>query len=703
MWPHADRALAPVEPTQNHADAAGPHLAHPKYRADIDGLRAVAVLSVVAYHAFPRRAPGGFLGVDVFFVISGFLISTIVFGSLERGSFSFVEFYVRRVRRIFPALVAVLGFSLALGWVALLPGEFQQLGKHVAGAAGFASNYVLWNESGYFDAAAETKPLLHLWSLGIEEQFYIAYPLILWLVWRARLNPLTVAVLLAAASFGLNLRDHVVAPVAAFYSPQTRFWELLAGSILAYISISRPPAWQAVRRKADRLLRSAVFASHGAPARPRPEPVGTPTLDGVMSFAGLLLLACGFWSVTARTPFPGWWALAPALAAVLLIAAGGQAPVNRWVLSNRVLVWFGLISFPLYLWHWVLLSFVRIVAAEPPSRSVRAGAVALSVLAAWMTYTWVERPLRFGGRARLRAAALLVAMAAVGAAGYTTFARGGFPGRISGSEVRFSGGGPGVTPGCPEKFGPAFRPFCLSDDLGAAPEVMVIGDSNAHNVAEGLRQAVSGKRMLMLGRGGCPPLLGVTTRLVEGEQHCEEVVEPALRYATGTPSVKTVVLAMGPGYLNKKRSLLYGGFIELHAVGGADVPDPGPVFRDGLRRTLDALVGAGKRVILVIGVPRLTFEPARCADVRPIRFSAPPCSVPRAIVDEDQREYRAAVAAVLQAFPQVLVHDLAGDLCDGAACHAKKGNLVVYADDVHISTIGAEYLMRAMLSRLSLD
>ncbi|MFA6121206.1 MAG: acyltransferase, partial [Sideroxydans sp.] len=207
-----------------------PHLTHPKYRADIDGLRAIAILAVVGFHAFPTWVKGGFIGVDVFFVISGFLISTIIFGSLSRDAFSFAEFYARRIKRIFPALFLVLVASFVFGWFALLADEYKQLGKHIAGGAGFVSNFVLWGESGYFDNAAETKPLLHLWSLGIEEQFYFVWPLLLWFAWKRRFNLLTIALVVAVVSFALNVFTVRSDPVAAFYSPLTRFWELMVGS-----------------------------------------------------------------------------------------------------------------------------------------------------------------------------------------------------------------------------------------------------------------------------------------------------------------------------------------------------------------------------------------------------------------------------------------------------------------------------------------
>ena len=176
------------------------------YRPDIDGLRAFAVIAVVTYHAFPALLPGGFVGVDVFFVISGFLISSILYSNLEAGRFSMLDFYGRRIRRIFPALILVMSACYALGWFVLLPDEYAQLGKHIAGGAGFVQNFVLWSESGYFDNAAETKPLLHLWSLGIEEQFYIVWPILLWIAYRLRLNLLSMTILIAVISFVLNIK-----------------------------------------------------------------------------------------------------------------------------------------------------------------------------------------------------------------------------------------------------------------------------------------------------------------------------------------------------------------------------------------------------------------------------------------------------------------------------------------------------------------
>ncbi|HKY08666.1 MAG TPA: acyltransferase, partial [Candidatus Binatia bacterium] len=207
------------------------------YRPDIDGLRALAVLAVIGYHTFPIWVTGGFTGVDVFFVISGFLISSIIFQSLDAGTFSLANFYARRIRRIFPALILVLASCLALGWHLLLTDEYIQLGKHTAGGAAFGPNFVLIKEAGYFDVTAESKPLLHLWSLGIEEQFYIVWPLLLLLLWRCMGKTLWVIAFLALGSFILNVYLVSDKPVQTFYFPLTRCWELLMGAVLAHLAL----------------------------------------------------------------------------------------------------------------------------------------------------------------------------------------------------------------------------------------------------------------------------------------------------------------------------------------------------------------------------------------------------------------------------------------------------------------------------------
>ena len=336
---------------------------HFKYRPDIDGLRALAVLPVIGFHAFPTVIQGGFVGVDIFFVISGFLISGIIFNNLENDSFSYLEFYSRRIKRIFPALIAVLISSWLFGWYILLPDEFEQLGKHIAGGIGFISNFILWNEVGYFDTAAETKPLLHLWSLGIEEQFYIFWPILLGIVWRNKFNFLAIVVFIAIISFSATIYTlHYLSSDSAFFLPHNRFWELMIGGILAYLYL----------HKKDLLYKNKFYLN-------------------LRSLSGSLLIITAFVFLDKDNVLFGGWALLPTLGAFFIISSPGSL-INNYIFSNRILVYIGLISYPLYLWHWPLISFLHIL--ETTSMEAMSGAVLLSFALAIVTYEFMEKRLR---------------------------------------------------------------------------------------------------------------------------------------------------------------------------------------------------------------------------------------------------------------------------------------------------------------------
>lgn len=303
----------------------------PAYRADVDGLRAVAVLAVVAFHAYPKSVRGGFVGVDVFFVISGFLISGLILSGLGSGSFSFLEFYARRVRRLFPALIAVLLTVLAVGYVTMLPGEYASLGEHTLAAAAFVGNILNYSEAGYFDLPAVKKPLLHLWSLGVEEQFYFLFPAILVGIWRLKSARLLLAAL-GAASFVLNIAVVHRYPSFSFYLPLTRLWEFIAGAMLAWGLSTIPLSWSVADQ--DHRMQDAA------------------SVAGILFILGGVLLA-------RQAAFPGWMATLPVAGTILAIWAGPNAWLNRNFLSRRWLVFIGLISYPLYLWHWPLLVLMR--------------------------------------------------------------------------------------------------------------------------------------------------------------------------------------------------------------------------------------------------------------------------------------------------------------------------------------------------------
>ena len=499
------------------------------YRPDIDGLRALAVGVVVIYHAFPDALPGGFVGVDVFFVISGFLISRIILDALAEGRFSFAHFYARRIRRIFPALLLVLAAVSAVGWVVLYADDYQRLGRHVAAGAGFVSNFVLWQESSYFDVAADLKPLLHLWSLGIEEQFYLVWPLVLVLASRWRLGPmdqgrvgrgaLAVTVAIAAISFLLAIWTVRIDRTPAFFAPWNRFWELLAGAMLACLQADR--AWN------SRL--DALLTARWAP--------------GALAFIGLAAIAAGVWLIDSTRVFPGLWVLLPVGGTVLLIASGGQSWISRWLLSNRLAVGVGLISYPLYLWHWPLLSFTRIIELQTPEPAVRWFLIAVSVVLSWLTYIAFERPVRFTWRGGAVVSALAAAMVLVGAFGLATVRFEGFIDRgINRSDaaslvayyerVRRNGIAAAYRAECDfmdwrtEAAREQLDPSCTAP--GEAATYLLWGDSFAQSLSSGIREQLPrGARLAQVTTSNCRPATSAYDNAVPGRR-CERANEYAM-------------------------------------------------------------------------------------------------------------------------------------------------------------------------------
>ena len=670
------------------------HLAHPSYRADIDGLRALAVLSVVVFHAFPDAMPGGFIGVDIFFVISGFLISTILLENLRKGTFSFAEFYSRRIRRIFPALLVVLSASYAFGWFALLPDEFMQLGKHIAAGAGFVSNFLLWSESGYFDSAAELKPLLHLWSLGIEEQFYIVWPLLLWAVARLRLNALTVILVVASISFMLNIDSVRNSPIAAFYSPQTRFWELLTGAIVAvgFIRKETFSGW------IDHLQLWIARILFDHPTRISPE-----VMRAGASLIGLAAIVAGFWAINPTRSFPGYWALLPTLGAALLISAGPNAWLNRNILSARLLVWFGLISYPLYLWHWPLLSFLKIVEGQTPSIGVRIAAVGTAILLAWLTYRLVEKPIRFGPKGRRATVALTLLMLALGFLGYNTYVRDGLEfrskvfqqnkGQVKYQESFYE------NDICRQLHADFQGFYCFVTSAGR-PAIQILGDSHANRLVMGLARSTD-EIILQIGHHGCPPFIDIAV-LDPGlpKDECAKSTRYAIDVAANTDSIRTVIMTFaGAKYIGA------GRYFEILDAGQARTASTNDILANAMRATFDLLRAKGKTILFVYDNPEISFDPNTCIDGgRPLRLIRRevrnPCGIHKGDFLKSQQEYRSLVQSVLKDYPDIRVVDAADALCDNDLCYAVKDGAVLYRDGNHLSFGGSLLVGREIAKAL---
>lgn len=387
------------------------------YRPDIDGLRALAVCFVILYHAFPHSFRGGFIGVDVFFVISGYLIGGIILRELSAGTFSLLHFYSRRILRIFPALILMLAVVLLVGHFVLFPDEYQSLGKHTLGGAAFVANLVYWSEVGYWDVSATLKPLLNLWSLGVEEQFYIIIPVLLMFIWKKQYRLLTVIVLLMLTSLACNLCFHRSKLELDFYAPFTRFWEIFAGIALAALSeytVLMRPAWLKLDYGLARVFRRDAVPNDGTYA------------DNLLALAGLVCLVVGLLVCRLDRTFPGQRVLWPVFGAFLIIAAGQRSWLNRRILSNKLAVGLGLISYPLYLWHWPLLSYATILGGELAGERkwlfIRLTCVLIALLLALLTYFLIERPIRFGkGSRNLKVCALLLLMIFIANAGFCVF------------------------------------------------------------------------------------------------------------------------------------------------------------------------------------------------------------------------------------------------------------------------------------------
>ncbi len=626
-------------------------------------MRAVAVLAVVFFHAFPDVVPGGFVGVDVFFVISGYLISTIILGNLAANSFRFREFYARRIKRIFPALAVVLGTSLVLGWHFLLASEYVQLGWHTVGGATFVSNLMLWRESGYFDVRAELKPLLHLWSLGIEEQFYLAWPLALWLAWRRNASASRLMLLVGLASFGLNIAQAHTNPTAAFYSPLTRFWELMLGAALAEATLAPGPLTQ--------VLRQSLRTKFDAICNVLPRWIRRPSAADALSLFGIALIATSMFGLNKDLLFPGWWALPPTAGAVMLIAAGPNAFCNRTLLSNRQFVLVGLISYPLYLWHWPLLAFARLYEGQVPGTVERAGLVLLAFVLAWATWWLVEKPIRFGGHTRGKLMLICAAMVAVGFAGLFVVRADGFNTRFAEPLRRYANfkydfKSDARVETCwlgREQAADVFASECIDPPGHGRPLMIVWGDSHAARLFPGLRPTVDKRlRLGQFTRDSCLPLIAaesyptcaasnafVLSRIRELQPRI------VLLFAHWNPT-------LSPALIPTIRELKRAGVQQVIVIG------PAPIWDPGLPKVL-----VGLRVLNGLPVPRRTT-----AGLLPY--------VP---------SLDAQMSAAIARDQQVFYFSAWRALCDRNGCLARIGN---NPDDLtswdygHLTTPGARYL-----------
>lgn len=648
------------------------------YRADVDGLRALAILPVVFFHAFPHWLPGGFVGVDIFFVISGYLITSILLKDIQAGTYSIKTFYVRRVRRIFPALGLVLICSLAFGWLMLTPEEYERLGKHTAGGVGFIANFMLLKEVGYFDPAADTKPLLHLWSLGIEEQFYIIWPVLLGLVSKRLRSLWPIILSIGIASFSLNIARVGVNPSYVFYSPLARSWELAIGALVAY------QLFQPIQ-----LISSWVNQ-----------------YKQELSSLGLLLLIASFIFISESLAFPGWWALMPTIGTALLILSGPQTLVNKGM-SARPLVWIGLISFPLYLWHWPLLSFARIIYSQTPPVDVRLFLLGLSIVLAWLTYQLIEKPIRRNLLNRWIFWALVIAVLSVGISGHLINKSKGIPSRQFGllnadpSSLAMGADRSRLLRECgiAEENKKVFQ-TCWTDSKGQ-PRLAVIGDSKAEAIFYGLaRESSVDASWMML--GNMTPVASDLTRFdAKNTLRTNLAIEALLK----NKDIEVVLMGIA------LRSIF--AVQETYSHESMAIS---PHYQNsllGISKTVDQLEKSGKKVIFFMDHPGFP-DPKSCISGGMTgneflnqfltRKVNPRCSMTYEQYRFDSQRYFEFVADLKKLHPKLYVYDPIPLVCDipNNRCEIAKDGKFLYSYGDHLSDYANSMIAKDLLPNISL-
>ncbi len=644
--------------------------AHNYYRPDIDGLRAIAVLSVVIFHAFPEYLGGGFIGVDVFFVISGFLITSLILREQREERFSLKHFYARRIRRIFPALSLVLGFGLIAGWICLNFMEYKQLTKHTGSSAIFITNFMLLREAGYFDNAADTKPMLHLWSLAIEEQFYLAWPLVLMFFKRLPrwLFPALVVLLLSSLGYSLSLVFKGNFEYD-FYSPLSRSWELLLGASLAF-GVSRqvaiPTSWR--------------------------------NMAGWVGLVFIFISAC---FLDKNMPFPGYWALPPTVGAALILFAGMQSNLNRVLLASRPLVAIGLISYPLYLWHWPLLSFARILESQTPGLGLRLFLVLSSFVLAWLTYRFVEKPIRFSDRYPRAVLWLSLWMVAVLLMSHAV-------NRLDGLKFRHQGmlnadpmtlivGAERGTlqPTCtlaPEDMH-LFK-WCFNDGKTNPPNHALIGDSKGEALVYSLmRKSPAEHGWLMLG-----PI-----NILRADNDAGRAAFSALE---SNPNLQVIVMAnalRGLFPLDADTGLIANSAVDMEAIDQMVAT---------YTRKITQWQSLGKRVVFVVDNPSLP-DPNSCitGGLTPFeslnkvlrRAENPYCKLKYSDHMKGTAPFQQFITKLKRANPALLVYDPLPLLCDIPAdiCTIERDGKFLYSYGDHISDHAGMLIADQLLTQIA--
>ena len=633
-----------------------------KYRAEIDGLRALAVVPVILFHAGFELFSGGFVGVDVFFVISGYLITTILIEDIENKRFSIVNFYERRARRILPALFFVMLVCIPFAWMWMYASQMKDFSQSLVAVSLFASNVLFWRETGYFDTAAEEKPLLHTWSLAVEEQYYVLFPIFLILAWRFGKNRVFwMIVAMAAISLLLSEWGWRNKATANFFLAPTRAWELFAGSIAAFVVQK-----QGVQK------------------------------NNALALVGLAAIIFSIFFYDETTPFPSVYALVPVLGVVLLVLYADNETFAAKLLSTKAFVGIGLISYSAYLWHQPLFAFARILSDKQPTTSIMSALAVTSVILAFLSWRFVEKPFRLS-HVVTRAQVFFASLIGIGffiAVGLFGHYKDGFS--VNSSVISI---------------------VDTSTLSHTNLPIYVIGDSHAEHLISGLEILNKGA-VVNMSSSGCIPFrnvdrydfrfeVGACARTMNAHLDALKIIDE--------PSV-VILSSMGPVYLDgtpfngKDYARVTGLGVDL--ITDYTITNHYTVFEIGMRETLSELQSnPNLTTIFALDVPELGIDNGCQSQAKALNIfsyeltdftsnvTIDQCSVSRVDYEERTRRYKEIVFRVLEDFPQIHTFDPTEYFCNEDQCNGLSLDFgYLYRDVDHLSTNGSIYYANTLFN-----
>ena len=655
-----------------------------KYRSEIDGLRAIAVLAVILFHARVELFQGGFVGVDVFFVISGFLITKLIAENLDQDKFSLADFYIRRVRRIFPALILVLFCSIPAAYFLMSPTQFYNFSQSSIAAMLFSANFFFWKESSYFTAIKDEMPLVHTWSLSVEEQFYLLFPLFLLFVWRwGRSKVFWLLAALSLISLVISEWGWRNSVNANFYMTPSRAWELLAGSLTALFLRSNTVTLDAAQ---DGGLQTNTRQTNTLPTNTLQIKASSLKANNVLSLIGLSAI---IYSVVAFSEFaatPSVATLLPVGGTVLVILFGVPGTlVNKW-LSTRVLVGLGLISYSTYLWHQPVFAFARLYFTSKPPWSVMALLVVLSLLLSWLSWRWIEKPFRDKRRVSNKC---LVVCVSIGVSSVLFIGLMGHFRVLTPLNLSQHNSSHGLVDYAGDNLS--------SIELEGEPEYLLVGDSHAVQYLPSVRRKAG--RASLISEPACLSLPGLVNsyqgRSAE-RANCKALYQAYFEYLDKTPSIHTVIIAhrYGKTLADSNTGVLLGNV--------ASSAEARIAFEQKLVELLSSLLAKNRKVVLIGNLP--SAEVASNTLLRGYqdclyRYGKEMCPTTYPIERRAGQVSNQILDKVAEAMEGVEYYDPAMNLCDSTQCFIVKDQSLIYSDYAHLTAYGADLVIEGLLVR----